>query len=117
MNQDSKRYDHLKNLQKAGASGIESWKLAEESGLQVNTSNKYVLYLRREGHIIITDGIEGKPNCKYTYHGVKNFADDPIQKLLGDIENVLSDYPVDHIEAEKILLQREQILRKKSIAA
>jgi hypothetical protein len=62
---DTKRALHLQILQTVKR--IESWDLAARSGLMANTSNKYVKYLRDDGHNILTEDVDGKDNCRYVY--------------------------------------------------
>jgi len=62
---DTKRALHLKIL--SSAKRIESWNLARQCALMDNTSNKYVLYLRNEGHTILTEYEKGCKNCWYVY--------------------------------------------------
>ena len=64
---DTKRALHFQIL--STVKSIESWDLAERSGLMANTSNKYVKYLRDEGHNILTESVDGNMSRTRTFAG------------------------------------------------
>lgn len=122
MKFDSKRARHLQILQ--SVKSIESWDLAERSNLMVNTSNKYVKYLRDEGYIILTEGVEGKENCKYVFVSgpkvpdIEASRDAEIDKLIKDCLAAANEamekfgVPRDHRYVTSIHSQVERLRQK-----
>lgn len=99
---------------------IESWDLAERAGLMDNTCVKYVKYLRDKGHTILSERIEGKAWCKYTYvSGPSMVMSTSSNRLLEQCLDVAKTYQgrEDHIEYKKIMLQIEQIEARERLCA
>jgi hypothetical protein len=108
MSFSDKRALHLKILQSAGS--IESWDLAKRCELMDNTSNKYVKYLRDEGHTILTERIEGKSWCSYKYISGPSVSVYDADRLAAQYLEAAKTYPEGHPQRKKIMQDYEKMI-------
>lgn len=85
----STRFEHLDILKRSGL--INSKELARQSGLEINTSNKYVHFAIKDGHKILTHHKKGIKTCFYEYisgPATEHETGNRLERILQECEDV-----------------------------